>query len=95
MNISEVLSPVPEGYDERTLRTPPSRIRTQTLPIGPPRPRRAALSVTLRHAPQHTSCTSTSTAPHKATSRTSATRKTSDAARSRRRNKLRVKYALN
>ena len=48
----------------------------------PSRPRRAALSVTLRHAPHRTSCTSTSAAPHKATSRTSATRKTSDAARS-------------
>jgi len=48
----------------------------------PSRPRRAARSVTLRHAPHHTSCTSTSAAPHKATSRTSATRKTSDAARS-------------
>jgi len=48
----------------------------------PSRPRRAARSVTLRHAPHHTSCTSTSAAPNKATSRTSATRKTSDAARS-------------
>jgi len=34
--IPQVLSPVPEGYDERILRTPASRIRTRTLPIGPP-----------------------------------------------------------
>ena len=80
MNISEVLSPVPEGYDEWTLRTPASRIRTQTLPIGPPG-HDVQPDPSLRHAPHHTS-TSTSAATHEATSRTSATRKTPDAARS-------------
>jgi len=51
---------VPEGYDERILRTPASRIRTQTLPIGPPGhdvhpgPSHSVTRAAPRPAPRHT-----------------------------------------